>query len=224
MYTPFFSQLIKQDPDVGIIAVEILSICNRITSPPLSSSQTCDAFGAILDDLKLPRVVVISHSYGTIVTAHLHRNSQFAPRISGTIFVDPIPFCLHLPSVAYNFVYRVPTGAHQWQTHYFASRDPDISRTLSRHLFWTESILWKEDIAGKRVTVVLAGDDQIVGAEHVRQYLTDQKDMKERWTSQDGNLSVLFYPGIDHAVVFDEDATIRPVIDMAHQYVAGVAI
>lgn len=219
MYTPFFADLIKQDPDVGIVAVEILSICNRITSPPLSSHQTCKGLSAILDDLKLSQVVVISHSYGTIVTAHLFRNPQFAPRILATIFIDPIPFCLHLPAVAYNFVYRVPKGANQWQLHYFASRDPDISRALSRHLFWTESILWKEDIAGNRVTVVLSGEDQIVGAPHVRQYLTGQSDMKESWTSDDGNLTVLFYPGIDHATVFDDDAKIRPILDAAHKYV-----
>lgn len=223
---PFFQELIKRDPDVGIIAIEILSICNRITSPPLSASKTCDAIGHVLDDLKLPRVVVISHSYGTVVTAHLFRSAAFAPRISATIFIDPIPFCLHLPTVAYNFVYRVPKGANEWQLHYFASRDPDISRALSRHFFWTENVLWKDDLAGKRVAIVLSGKDQIVPSENVRQYLTGESDVNEKWTStgDDGVLEVLFYPGIDHATIFDDREKIRQVLDVAHRYVAGVAI
>ncbi|EGN95777.1 hypothetical protein SERLA73DRAFT_95386, partial [Serpula lacrymans var. lacrymans S7.3] len=171
-YTPFLSELASQDPDVGILAIEFLPISTRITSPPSSRSTTCSSISHILDSLKLERVVVVSHSYGTVVTAHMFHSEPLSSRIAATLFVDPIPFLLHLPNVAYNFVYRYPRTANEWQLWFFASRDPDISRALSRHFFWTENVLWKEDMKDRSVGVVLSGGDQIVDAEEVRKYLT----------------------------------------------------
>jgi hypothetical protein len=97
--------------------------------------------------------------------------------VSSTLFIDPIPFLLHLPTVAFNFVYRKPRTANEWQLWYFASRDADVSRALSRYFFWTENVLWKEELEGRRVGVVLSGEDQIVNSEEVRRYLTGEQDM-----------------------------------------------
>ena len=83
---------------------------------------------------------------------------------------------LHLPDVAYNFTRRKPRGANEHQLYYFASMDMCVSHTLSRHFFWNENILWKEDLVGRRVTVSLGGRDLIVNTEAVGRYLSrDEK-------------------------------------------------
>ena len=123
------------------------------------------ALMTVVDKHKFTRFVVCGHSYGTVVAAHMMRDPEISPRVAGWALIDPIPFLLHLPAVAYNFVYRTPKTANEWQLWYFASRDPDIARALARHFFWAESILWKEDLKGRKVGVTLSGRDQIVDAE-----------------------------------------------------------
>ena len=239
-YIPFFRDLAAQDPDVGILAIEILPISMRLTAPPLDRDAMCAAITRILNAHGLHRVVLAGHSYGTAVSAHLLRRqwgsvdpqnplTTQTPRhtqqhahestnrhhvishdgnagsndlIAATLLIDPIPFLLHHPAVAYNFVYRHPRHANEWQLWYFASREPDIARALSRHFFWFECILFREDVLGaisgggrgststsaagtqgkKRpmpVTVSLAGRDQIVDSRAVHAYLTGSKDPEE---------------------------------------------
>jgi pimeloyl-ACP methyl ester carboxylesterase len=189
------------DEDVGILAIEILPISMRITSPTLGREATCAAILEILWSFDINLFVLCAHSYGTVIATHMLHCPHLGPRIAGTLLVDPIPFLLHLPSVAFNFMYRHPRTANEWQLWYFASRDADVARSLSRHFFWAENVLWKEELDGRRVAVSLSGDDQIVDAESVRRYLTGESEMKEQWSS--GDLEVLFYPGLDHATVFD---------------------
>lgn len=207
-YIPFLRELAAQDPDVGILAIEILPISMRITAPPLDRDAMCAAITRILNAHGLHRVVLAGHSYGTAVSAHLLRRQwgSVDPRhagssdlIAATLLIDPIPFLLHYPAVAHNFVYRQPRHANERQLWYFASREPDTARALSRHFFWFECILFREDVlgatsggrgstsaAGKQgkkrpmpVTVSLAGRDQIVDARAVRAYLTGSKDPEE---------------------------------------------
>ncbi|THH13832.1 hypothetical protein EW146_g6434 [Bondarzewia mesenterica] len=197
-YISFLSDVIKRDPDVGILVLEILPISMHITSPPIGRKAMCAAIERIMDAHSLPRVVVASHSYATL-------------------FVDPIPFLLHHPSVAYNFVYRAPRQANEWQLWYFASRDPDIAHALARHFFWFENLLWKEELHGRKVVVSLAENDQIVDAGEVRRYLTGEDESKERWTKDD--LEVLFHPSLDHASVFDIRERWMVLIEVLHRLV-----
>lgn len=207
-YLPFFRDLLRADPDVGILALEILPISMRITDPLLSRSATLSSISSILASHGLPRATVASHSFGTVLTAHLLRAPAYAPLVAGALLIDPIPFLLHLPSVAYNFVYRTPRDANEWQLWYFASRDPDIARALARHFFWSQSVLFKEDLeecvkAGRRVAVVLSGQDQIVDAPEVWRYLTGEDEPTARWSRPGGGLDVYYMKGLDHAMVFD---------------------
>ncbi|KAI0263414.1 hypothetical protein BC834DRAFT_1027718 [Gloeopeniophorella convolvens] len=150
-YTRFMRELAARAPDVGVLAVELLPISMRITAPPLARDALCAALARILDAHGLQRVVVVGHSYGTVVAAHLLRHHELPP--------SPL-----------------------W---YFASRDPDIARALSRHFFWQESILWREDHRGAR---------PIVDARAVRAYLTGEQDLPD-------GLEVLYFPTLDHATV-----------------------
>ncbi|KAH9900781.1 Alpha/Beta hydrolase protein [Cubamyces lactineus] len=217
-YVPFFADLIEADPDVGIIALENLSISMRISRPPLTRAEMLQAITELLDAHNIPRVIVAAHSYGTVIAAHMLREPALAARVSAWLLVDPVPFLLHMPAVAYNFVYRAPRTANEWQLWYFASRDPDIARALARHFFWSQNILWKEDLEGKEVAVVLCGKDQIVDAAEVRRYLTgdDDSDMQFLW-KKDG-LEVLFYPELDHATVFDTAQRRRPMVDIIKRF------
>jgi pimeloyl-ACP methyl ester carboxylesterase len=213
-YIPFLRSLASQDPDVGILALEFLPISSRITSPPLDSQATCQAIERILNFHQLSQFVVASHSYGTAVTAHIYRSPTLSPRVAAVLLVDPINFLLHHPSVAFNFLYRSPRSANEWQLWYFASRDPDIARTLGRYFFWSECILWKEDLAGKNISIVLSEMDQIVDANSVRKYLTGSED---QYWQRDG-LEVLWYTGLDHATVFDTKRRMQPLLNIVKRF------
>lgn len=216
-YTPFFSEILASDPDVGILAIENLSISMRIYYPPLTRDQMLRSLTRILDHHRLQRVVVASHSYGTILHAHMLRDPALHTRVASSMFIDPIPFMLHLPAVAYNFVYRVPRSANEWQLWYFASRDPDIARALARHFFWHENLLWKEELEGSGAAVVLGGKDQIVDAPEVRRYLTGKEEIEFRW--KDKGLEVLYYPELDHQTVLSTKERRKPLVEIMRRFV-----
>jgi pimeloyl-ACP methyl ester carboxylesterase len=273
-YVPFFCELAAQDPDVGILAVEILPISMHITETPLVRDAMCDAITRILNAHGLRRIVLAGHSYGTAISAFLlrrqwgsvdrplpaspmqgtnhvansanGRDGDSGNLIAATLLMDPIPFLLHYPAVAYNFVYREPRRSNEWQLWYFASRDADIARALSRHFFWFESVLFREDVlrsAGAKdgggreavsthkpmpVTVMLAGRDQIVDAPAVRAYLTGCDEQvthptegaersPSRWAQDE--LEVLYYPELDHATVLDTPRRRAPLLQVLRRFV-----
>lgn len=141
---------------------------------------------------------------------------------------------------------RKPTRANEHQLHYFASKDMGVSHTLFRRFFWSENILWKEDIGHRRVTVVLGGKDLIVDTQTVRRYLMggygrtkgglDADDRKKAclnaddmsgkeggkdeglWKGNSNNLDVLWYPQLDHAQVFDKKRTRKQLVDVTRRY------
>ena len=114
------------------------------------------------------------------------QHPPLSQKVTATLLVDPITFLLHHPTVAYNFLYRTPKRANEWQLWYFASRDPDIARTLGRHFFWNECIMRKEDLDGERKVAVVLSEDQIVDAKEVRRYLTGEESL--RWERDCGIL------------------------------------
>ncbi|KAH9019785.1 hypothetical protein EDB84DRAFT_1670685 [Lactarius hengduanensis] len=218
-YVTFLSEIAAQDPDVGILAVELLSISARITAPPLARDPVCEAIMRILNAHGLDRVVVMGHSYGTVVA------SENEPTIAAVLLSDPIPFLLHHPAVAYNFVYRHPREASEWQIWYFASRDPDTSRTLSRHLFWDVVGAGRAGEENKpRVAVSLGGCDQLIDARAVRTYLTGGEEEQQRvgsgpsrWAG-DG-LEVLYFPQFDHASLFHSRSGRAALLDVLSRFV-----
>jgi pimeloyl-ACP methyl ester carboxylesterase len=173
---------------VGIIAIEILPISFRITHPALNKSAMCEEIARILAYHGWEKVVLVSHSYGTVIATHLLRTPSTAHLIGPVVLIDPVSILLHLPDVAYNFTRRKPKRANEHQLYYFASMDMGVSHTLARHFFWSENILWKEDMEGRNVTVSLSGKDLIVDTESVGRYLTSGKNS---WTLSSTSLSAL---------------------------------
>ncbi|KAJ6630256.1 hypothetical protein B0H10DRAFT_1983801 [Mycena sp. CBHHK59/15] len=230
-YVPLFREILRADPTQSLLLVEFLPVSMHMTEPMPSRWTTLQAIDTILEDLSIDQVVLAAHSYGTFIAAHIVSPPPDAEatgdpglalnrKVTALLLVDPIPFLLHLPTVAHNFLYRTPAPrqANEWQLWYFASRDADVARVLGRCFFWEEGCIWREDLqrfsaegAGRRVAVVLGGADQIVPSAAVRDYLTGEEvgqwaragGGSERWVSRTGAHEVLWFAGLDHAMVFE---------------------
>jgi alpha/beta hydrolase fold len=168
------------DVDVGVIAIEIMTVSSRITHQAFDKDVLIDEIRTILKHHGWSKYILVGHSYGTVICTHLLKSQLTTPLIGPVVFIDPICFLLHLPDVAYNFTVRQPVHAKEFVLWYFGSKDIGVAHTLSRRFFWHENILWKEDlevdggqeVENRTVTVVLSGRDDIVDAKAVRQYLT----------------------------------------------------
>jgi len=134
---------------------------------------------------------------------------------------------LHLPNVAYNFVKRKPSSATEWLLWYFASQDMGISHTLARSFFWTENILWKEELSNvRKATVVLSGRDLLVDVSESWRYLTDEKDVSidttekqkdlkgepRKWLNKNKSVTVMCYDALDHGQVFETKERRGPIV------------
>ena len=229
-YVNFLAQINQEkdgeacDGQIGVIAVEIMPISFRITDQMPEKEQLCKEILQIVKKHDWEKFVLVSHSYGSVISTHLLKGPEIASRIGPVLLIDPVSFLLHLPDVAYNFTCRQPKRANEHQLYYFASMDMGVAHTLSRRFFWSENILWKEDVHGRRLTVTLCGQDLIVNAEAVGRYLTDTKDddkhdaeWQERpWTGE--GLDVLWFPTKDHAQVFDNPRDYRRLIRVIRTY------
>jgi pimeloyl-ACP methyl ester carboxylesterase len=238
-YSDFFAELANaidressEDGQIGIIVLEILPISFRMTHAALTPADMTSEICAILDQHSLSRFVLMANSYGTIISAQLLRNPSLSSRISDVIFVDPVAFLLHLPDMTYNFTRRPPQSASEHQLYYFASTDVGAAHTLARRFSWPDNILWKEDLKGRRWTVILSELDIIVAADAIGSYLTRPEGVKAleddrqpsewkttKWTG--GELDVIWLKGLNHAEVFDTKRDRKMVIDIAMNYLSG---
>jgi pimeloyl-ACP methyl ester carboxylesterase len=221
-----------QDGQIGIIVLEILPISFRITHAALDPTDMRAEIQSILDQQKWSRFVLMANSYGTVISAQLLRSETLNTRIADVVLIDPVAFLLHLPDMAYNFTRRPPRSASEHQLYYFASTDIGAAHTLARRFSWTDSILWKEDLRGRRWTIILSEIDIIVAADAIGKYLTrpdgimamedsrPDRDWKTtKWTG--GALDVMWLEGLNHAEVFDTERDRKMVIDIAMNYSKG---
>ncbi|KAF1817174.1 hypothetical protein P152DRAFT_453772 [Eremomyces bilateralis CBS 781.70] len=204
---------------VGIIALEIMPISARITTAKLSRDDLAKEVQAILDSHGWSKFVLVANSYGTVITSQLLKSPKMAARVGPMLLIDPVVFLLHLPDVAYNVVVRKPTLTNEYVLYYFAAKDMGVAHTLHRRFFWTENILWTEDVAGMDVTVSLAGEDIIVNAPAVGKYLARDKNTDWRNTYLTGSgLEVVWFDHFDHADVFVQKEALKKLVDVIVQY------
>lgn len=211
------------DGDVGIIAVEIMPISFRITHAALGKEEMCTEIMKILKKHNWERFVLVTHSYGSVIATHLLRNERASTMIDSILLIDPVTFLLHHPDVAYNFTSRKPKRANEYQLYYFGSMDMGVAHTLSRTFFWSENILWKHDISGRRVTVVLSAKDLIVDTEAVGRYLTEDEEGAQgrTWKAREWKgegLDILWFKELDHAQVFDRKPNRSLLINVVRAY------
>lgn len=220
-YLHFIIDLLKAGKDSGmsIMAVEMLPVSFRLTSPPLEKREFLEAFTTIIDSHGWGDFSIVSHSYGSVPTTHiLTADAALSSRARAATLVDPVTIMLHLPNVAYNFTRRQPSSAAEWQLWYFASTDVGVATVLGRHFFWRQNIVWKEDLlvlpdgSPRRVTVSLAAKDIIVNAPAVAQYLQEPQQLGVAGTEKP-EAHVLWFPELDHAQVFDTQADYKRIIE-----------
>lgn len=230
-YVKFLSQINQantandEDGEIGIIAIEVMPISFRITNAMLEKDQMCHEILQILLKHGWGQVVLVSHSYGSIISTHLLHNETTMSFIGPTLLIDPVSFLLHLPDVAHNFTYRKPKRANEHQLYYFASMDMGVAHTLSRRFFWSQNILWRHEIGNRPITVSLCGKDLIVDTESVGRYLAGGKNghssESQAWKHMkwDGEgLDLIWFPDLDHAQVFDKKRTYQALIDAIREY------
>ena len=113
--------------------------------------------------------------------------------------------------------------SNEWLLWYFGSKDMGVAHTLSRTFFWSENILWKNDLLGHHASVFLGGKDAIINARQVYEYLQGARGGKvgnnqnvsmhdsettldcpsEGNLSKDDMLNVVWSPNLDHGQIFD---------------------
>ncbi|RMZ03072.1 hypothetical protein D0862_05790 [Hortaea werneckii] len=164
---------------VGILCLEVLQISSRLTTHPiLPRAHFLAQLRQILDHHPgFDRFVLLSHSYGSVLSTHILTDDAMASRVAAALLVDPVTILLHMPDVAYNFTVRRPRKANEWQLWYFASKDPGVSHVLGRHFFWSQNVLWRDRLQHlvqhnrMRITASLSRRDLIVDTEAVGAYL-----------------------------------------------------
>lgn len=81
--------------------------------------------------------------------------------------------------------------------------------------------MWKEDLdGGRKVAVVLSEEDQIVDARAVRKYLTGEEIL--RWERD--RLEVVWYPGLDHATVWDTEERRKPMLEIVKRFTMSASL
>ncbi|KAH8655940.1 hypothetical protein BGZ61DRAFT_372798 [Ilyonectria robusta] len=210
---------------IGIIAIEVLPLSFRLTSPIPSKADFLDQMTTIIDHHCWQEFSVVSHSYGSVLTTHMLHSSSLQHRIPSVALIDPVTIALHLPHVAYNFTRRRPKMANEWQLWYFASTDPAVALCLGRHFFWRENILWKDELlvsesGGRRTerkaVISLAGRDLIVGTAAVSNYLDagEGAGVGELGREERDRINVVMFPKLDHAQLFDDRSAADSVLDL----------
>jgi pimeloyl-ACP methyl ester carboxylesterase len=238
----------SRDGDVGILAVEIMPISFRITHSALNKDEICTELRQIIAEHNYDRFVLVSHSYGSVISSFILADTMLRPKVASALFVDPVSFLLHTPNVAYNFTVRQPRQANEWQLWYFASKDPGVAHALGRRFFWSQNVIWKKDVEdfvneGRQLTVSLGGKDLIVNTEAVGRYLTNSSADKEgrrgvaavpenndctsqcstedAWKQRkwEGNgLDVLWFEHLDHGQAFDRNGARASLVRVVQSY------
>ncbi len=85
-----------------------------------------------------------------------------------------------------------------------------VAHTLSRNFFWSENILWKEDILDHRCVIFLGEKDSIINSSKVLAYLQNGMETTDKGEDMDstggrsaGSLRVVWCAGLDHGQIFD---------------------
>ena len=226
------------DGDIGILVIELMPVSSRITGEVKDKNGMVVEILSILNAEGFSRFVLVSHSYGSVIATHMIHHHLTSNRISSMVFVDPVTILLHFPDVAYNFTRRKPRRANEWMLWYFASMDMGVAHTLARHFFWAENELWKEDLAGRNVTVALSGRDLIVNTRAVGRYLMGT-ERPDDWVAEEGSLSadmddwterswkgegidLLWFEELDHAQIFEKKRSYGRVVEVVRAYCADI--
>lgn len=240
---PYVNFLADLPSTSSVLAVEILPISMRLTKTNiLAKPDFLSHLKEILRRLEIDRFILVGHSYGTVLSTHVLRDSELGDKVDGVVLVDPVCLLLHLPDVAYNFTRRMPKTANEWQLWYMASMDPGIALVLGRHFFWRENVIWKEELVSRagsknrKAAVTLASRDLIVDTLTVGRYLMNEDGLtslaRRQGSADDKKLSESLEKGfantesgvellwfhMDHAQAFDKRKDYGRILEVIQRF------
>eukprot|EP00124_Ichthyophonus_hoferi_P000759 Ihof_evm1s31 gene=Ihof_evmTU1s31 len=134
-----------------------------------SMDDMADGLSRIIIRHRLGKCSFVGHSYGTFVLARMCK--MFPDLIHAATFVDPVCFCLYLPDVVYNFIYRTPKSLIEVPRYFLVSRNLYFLNVLCRNFWWFQVCMWPKDLPSN-LSVVLSMDDEITPAPAVRDWLS----------------------------------------------------
>lgn len=233
-YTGFFRDFMQADDagddgQIGIIAIEIMPISMRITKRMPPRAEMLAGILKILQHHGWDRFAIMGHSYGTIIATHILQHLKDTGRVGPMLLVDPVTLSIHWGDIPYNFLYRSPRKASEWQLHYFASTDMCVAHSLTRRFDWSENVLWKDDMKGRAVMVALASEDIILDPIAVHDYLNDDELEPRSYRADEighggrhqqriSGLDIVWFDGVNHAEMFDSAKGWNPLVTILQSY------
>ncbi|KAI9302793.1 Alpha/Beta hydrolase protein [Cunninghamella echinulata] len=178
-YIQFIYHLVKFDRPMFCVELPFVAM-RMVDQVPLTEDIVKD-IEQMLHRHGYKHAVFVSHSLGTAVTSWL---MKYTPSIvAGSVFIDPICFLLHYPTLCFNFIHRIPTQISEYFTKFVASRELYISHYISRHFRWYE-IIYFPDLINKNgtlnptspirnSTVFLSEKDGIVASPTIANHLVE---------------------------------------------------
>eukprot|EP00811_Abedinium_folium_P033019 NODE_6013_length_1712_cov_11.035331.p1 GENE.NODE_6013_length_1712_cov_11.035331~~NODE_6013_length_1712_cov_11.035331.p1 ORF type:complete len:445 (+),score=80.39 NODE_6013_length_1712_cov_11.035331:164-1498(+) len=150
---------------------------------PTSAEYTKDIVST-LNHHGVESCVVLGHSFGSIPASWLIR--QHPARVARCILVDPVAVLLNLPDVCNKFLYKQPRSVSGKIMRIFGARELGIARTLMRHFYWTEIVLFP-DMLPVGSSIILMGDDCLLPVQEI--YACSKRL---------GKLHTTVVPGLNH--------------------------
>ncbi|KAJ9074788.1 hypothetical protein DSO57_1003066 [Entomophthora muscae] len=171
MYLPTLTTLSQTHIGRGVVLLELPHISMAPFDVILDHDQTLEAIDAIFHRHSIEKVSLVAHSFGTLVASWINRHrSQY---LSQLVLVDPVCFRIWDPALAHNFLYAEPFSFLHELARFFVAQDPLVTHTLSKEVYWYESVMYPEEIAIP-ATIFLASRDWVVDAAGIERYLTQR--------------------------------------------------
>ncbi|KAJ9074774.1 hypothetical protein DSO57_1003052 [Entomophthora muscae] len=168
VYLPTLHALLSSNPGRGVILVDLPHVGMAPVDVILNHDQTIKAVDAMFTRHRLEKVSLVGHSYGSLVASWL---IQKRPQYLGHVhLVDPVCFMMWKHNLLYSFLFEEPKCIFHEFMRFALSKDPNISHTLSKEVYFYESMLFPEDITIP-TTVFLADDEWIIDAVETKEYL-----------------------------------------------------
>jgi hypothetical protein len=217
---PYLMWLNSVPRDVGVVAIELLAVSNKICAPMPSSGELVESISRILAQhgAEYDSFVFVGNSYGTLLVSPMLRRPGVADKMASVVLVDPVSLLLHLPDVAWNFTRRRPRTGPEWEIYYGAATDPMVAHTLARRFDFCDGILWREQLMGRRTTVILGGRDCVTHPMAVASYVyyghvemhcsTEHEQRPEVFKATPGcwtgrrEMELMYLDGLDHGQAF----------------------
>ena len=232
-YTGFLRDFIQadetRDGQTGIIAIELMQISMRITKGMPPRSEMLAEILKILQHHGWDRFTIMGHSYGTIIATHILEHLKDTGRVGPMVLVDPVTLSIHWGGIPYNFLYRLPRKASEWQLHYFISTEMCVAHSITRRFDWSKNVLWKDEMRGRTIMIALAGEDIIMDTFALQDYLSGDDELKVRsYKSEDllcdgrdhgtSGLDIVWFDGLNHSEMFESAKDWRPLVATLHRY------